>query len=100
MRRKSLDAVSREENVSVHRLTEWCDKVLTGAESALKEHERDARDDEILRLQAKLGEITMEGRWRFRKSVRGTDFSKNELLYERIGQLEGGRPLVRRRSVK
>jgi hypothetical protein len=84
MRGESLDAVSREENVPVHRLTEWRDKVLTGAESALKERERDARDDEIARLKAKVGEITMD----------------NELLYAKIDKLEGGRPLARRRSKK
>ena len=44
----------------MHRLTEWRDKVLMGAESALKERERDARDEEIARLQAKVGEITMD----------------------------------------
>jgi len=65
-------------------LTAWRDKVLMGAESALKERERDARDDEIARLQAKVGEITMA----------------NELLYAKIDKLEGGRPLARRRSKK
>ena len=84
LRGEGLEAVSREENVPVHRLTEWRDKVLMGAESALKERERDARDDEIARLQAKVGEITMD----------------NELLYEKIDKLEGGRPLARRRSKK
>ena len=38
--------------------------------------------DEIARLQAKVGEITMD----------------NELLYEKIDRLEGGRPFARRRS--
>ena len=84
LRGESLEAVSREENVPVHRLTEWRDKVLMGAESALKERERDARDDEIARLQAKVGEITMD----------------NELLYTKIDKLEGGRPLAQRRSKK
>ena len=84
MRGESLEAVSRDLNVPVHRLTAWRDKVLMGAESALKERERDARDDEIARLQAKVGEITMD----------------NELLYEKIDKLEGGRPLARRRSKK
>lgn len=42
---ESLEAVSRAENVPVHRLTEWRDKVLGAAESALKEREPDARDD-------------------------------------------------------
>ena len=58
MRGESLDAVSRDLNVPVHRLTEWRDKVLMSAESALKERERE-RDEEIARLQAKVGEVTM-----------------------------------------
>ena len=81
MRGESLDAVSRDLNVPVHRLSEWRDRVLMEAESALKERERDDRDDEIARLQAKVGEITMA----------------NELLYAKIDKLEGGRPLARRR---
>jgi hypothetical protein len=82
MRGESQEAVSRDLNVPVHRLSEWRDKVLMAAESALKERERDAREDEIARLQAKVGEITMA----------------NELLYAKIDKLEGGRPLARRRS--
>ena len=82
MRGESLDAVSRDLNVPVHRLSDWRDRVLMAAESALKERERDDRDDEIARLQAKVGEITMA----------------NELLYAKIDKLEGGRPLARRRS--
>ena len=82
LRGESLEAVSREENVPVHRLTEWRDKVLVAAETALKERERDARDDEIARLQAKVGEITMD----------------NELLYAKMDKLETGRPFARRRS--
>lgn len=82
LRGESLEAVSRAENVPVHRLTEWRDKVLGAAESALKERECDARDEEIARLQAKVGEITME----------------NELLYAKVDKLEGGRPFARRRS--
>lgn len=81
---EGIETVSREENVPVHRLTAWRDKVLMGAENALKERERDARDDEIVRLQAKVGEITTD----------------NELLYAKIDKLEGGRPLARRRSKK
>ena len=42
MREESLDTVSRDLNVPVHRLTEWREKVLMGSESALKERERDA----------------------------------------------------------
>lgn len=84
MRGESLDALSRELNVPAHRLSAWRDRVLLAAESALKERERDARDDEIARLKAKVGEITMA----------------NELLYAKIDKLEAGRPLVGRRSRK
>ena len=78
LRGESLEAVSREAGVPVHRLTEWRDKVLGAAESALKERERDARDDEIAQLQAKVGEITMT----------------SERLYAKIDKLEGGRPFA------
>lgn len=56
--------------------------MLLAGESVLKERERDVRDDEIARLQAKVGEITMA----------------NELLYAKIDKLEAGRPLARGRS--
>lgn len=84
MRGESLDALSRELNLPAHRLSQWRDRVLVAAESALKERERDARDEEIERLKSKVGEITMA----------------NELLCEKIGRLEAGRPLVGRRSRK
>jgi hypothetical protein len=78
---ESLEAVSRDLNVAVHRLSEWRDRMLMAAESARKKRERDGRDDEIARLQAKVGEIPMA----------------NALLYAKIDKLEGGRTLARRR---
>ena len=53
----------------------------------MRERERDSRDEEMLRLKAKLGEVTMA----------------NELLEPKIAVLgsrhvSNGRPLVRRRS--
>ena len=47
----------------------------------MKERERDGRDEDLLRLRAKLGEVTMA----------------NELLEQKIAALEGSRPLGRRR---
>ena len=64
------------------RLIEWRDRALAGAATALKERERDDRDDEIARLTSKVGEITMD----------------NELLYAKIAALEGKCPLAHRRS--
>jgi hypothetical protein len=84
MRGESLEALSRDLNLPAHRLSEWRDRVLIAAESALKERERDARDEEIERLKSKVGEITMA----------------NELLYSKIDRLESGRPLAGRRSRK
>ncbi len=84
LRGESLEVVSRDQNVPAHRLSEWRDAALFGAESALKERDRDARDEEIARLKAKVGEITMT----------------NELLYAKIERLEAGRPFAGRRSRK
>ena len=66
----------------VAKLTEWRDRALAGAASALKERERDDREDEIARLQSKVGEITMD----------------NELLSAKIAAIEAKSPLARRRS--
>ena len=60
LRGEPLDVVAREANVSVAKLTEWRDRALAGAASALKERERDDREDEIARLKSKVGEITMD----------------------------------------
>ena len=79
--RGELELMARETNVSIARLTEWRDRALAGAATALKERERDDRDDEIARLKSKVGEITMD----------------NELLCAKIAALEGKRPLDQRR---
>jgi transposase len=84
LRGEPMELVARETNVPIQKLTEWRDRALAGAASALKERERDDRDDEIARLKAKVGEITMD----------------NELLYSKIDALENKRPLARRRPRK
>ena len=81
LRGQPLELVARETEVSVAKLTEWRERALAGAASALKERERDERDDEIALLKSKVGEITMD----------------NELLYAKIAAMEGKRPLARRR---
>jgi len=81
LRGEALDLVARQTNITVARLTEWRERALSGVATALKERERDGRDDEIVRLKSKVGEITMD----------------NELLYAKIAALEGKRPLARRR---
>ena len=48
LRGEALEMVSRELNVPAHRLSQWRDRVLEAGMSALKQQERDARDDEIV----------------------------------------------------
>jgi putative transposase len=57
LRGEPLETVARELNVTVARLSEWRDRALVAAEAAMKERERDSRDEELLRLKAKLGEV-------------------------------------------
>src|SRR6516162_2146109 len=73
LRGESLELVARETNVSIARLTEWRERALAGAATALKERERDDRDDEIARLKSKVGEITIVAvcRWALRGGIRG-----------------------------
>src|SRR5918998_894419 len=78
LRGEPPETVARELDVTAARLSEWRGRALVGAEAAMKERERDGRDEELLRLKAKLGEVTMA----------------NELLERKIGALEGGRPLA------
>src|SRR3954466_15914090 len=82
LRGEPLETLARELNVTAAATSEWRDPPLVPAEAAMKERERGGRDEELLRLKAKLGEVTMA----------------NELLEQKIAALEGGRPLGRRRS--
>jgi hypothetical protein len=67
----------RRIGITVAKLTDWRNRALAGAATALKKRERDDRDDEIARLKSKVGEITMD----------------NELLNAKIATKEGKRPL-------
>ena len=71
LRGEPLELVVRETNVSIARLSEWRDRALTGAVTALKERERDDRDDEIARLKAKVGLAALEAWLRGLKSTVG-----------------------------
>jgi transposase len=82
LRGEPLETLARELNLTAARLSEWRDRALAAAEAAMKERERDRRDEDMLRLKAKLGEVTMA----------------NELLERKIAALEGGRPLGCRKS--
>ena len=82
LRGETLDTVSREMGVTAGRLSQWRDDVLAGAQASLKSRPEDERDEEIRRLRAKIGEITMD----------------NEVLVERCRIQGVARPLAERRS--
>src|SRR3954449_1483771 len=82
LRGEDLELVSRELGVTAAELSGWRDQFLAGGEASLESRPADARDAEIGRLQAKVGELTMTA----------------ELLEAKIGRLETARPLARRRS--
>jgi hypothetical protein len=82
LRGEDLALVSRELGVAAAELSGWRDALLAGGEVSLKSRPADARDAEIDRLQAKVGELTMA----------------TELLEAKIERLEGHRPLAHRRS--
>ena len=79
---ESLEVLSRELRVTAAELSGWREAFLAGGASALKVRETDQRDEEIIRLKAKIGDLTMA----------------NELLDAKIDKLEGGVPLRLRRS--
>ena len=82
LRGEDLELVSRGLGVTAAELSGWRDAFLAGGEASLKSRPADARDAEIGRLEAKVGELTMTA----------------ELLEAKIGRLETARPLARRRS--
>jgi hypothetical protein len=81
LRGEDLELVSRELGVTAAERSGWRDRFLAGGEASLKCRPADARDAEIDRRQAKVGELTMTA----------------ELLEAKIERLEALRPLARRR---
>ena len=83
LRGEDLDALSRELGVAAGTIAQWREQFLAGGQAAVRRRPADERDDELGRLRAKVGELTME----------------NELLRERARRAEGdGGPFGRRRS--
>ena len=82
LRGEDLDALSRELGVTAGTIAQWRELFLASGQAGLKSRVADERDDEVGRLRAKIGELTME----------------NELLRERARRAEVGGPFGRRRS--
>ena len=81
LRGEDLDTLSRELGVVAATLSSWRDAFLDGGTAAMKSRPADDRDELVARLQAKVGQLTMD----------------NELLGARCQHLESGRPFVSRR---
>jgi hypothetical protein len=81
-RGEDLDALSRELGVTAATLRAWEKEFMSGGEANLKSRAASAQDEEIGRLKAMIGELTM----------------RNELVRERCRAMEEGRPLGLRRS--
>ena len=83
LRGEDLDTLSRELGVTAATLSGWRDAFLDGGTAAMKSRPTDDRDEEVARLRAKVGQLTMDV----------------ELLGTKCQHLEAGRPfLTRRRS--
>jgi hypothetical protein len=80
LRGEPLDVLSRELQVGAAQLSQWRETFLAAGSQGLSS--RPSQDDsEVIRLNAKIGELTMA----------------NELLNQKIDHMEQGRPLARRR---
>jgi Helix-turn-helix domain len=82
LRGEGLDALSRELGVTAATIAGWRDRFLASGQAGLRSRPADERDEEIARLRAKVGEITMD----------------NELLRERARRAEANSPFGPRRS--
>ena len=78
LRGESLELLARELGVTAAALAGWREDFLAAGQAALKSRPADDRDEEIARLRAKVGELTMD----------------NELLLQRC---QADRPFVPRR---
>jgi len=81
-RGEDLELLSREYGVTAARLSQWREGFLAAGQLGLQERPPDEREEQLGRLQAKVGELTMA----------------KELLEYKIVQLERGLPFARRRS--
>ncbi len=82
LRGEPLDALSRDLGVTAATLAQWRDRFLAAGQAGVRSRPADARDEDLARLRAKIGELTMA----------------NELLRERAERAEAGHPFASRRS--
>ena len=84
LRGNDLDLVSREAGITAAQVSKWRDQFVVGGQAGLKSRATDGRDDELARLKALVGDLTM----------------RLELSREAVQRLRGGAPLATRRSTR
>jgi Transposase len=82
LRGEDIETLSRELGVTAATLSGWREQSLIGMEVNLKAREADVENEETQRLKSLVADLSMS----------------NELLREKIHQMEAGRPLAWRRS--
>jgi len=82
LRGEDLDTVSRELGVTAAALAGWREAFLAGGQANLKSREPDARDEEVGRLKALVGDLTL----------------RLDLSREAVRRLRADAPLASRRS--
>ncbi len=60
LRGEALDALSRELGVTAATLAHWRDQFFAGGQTAVRSRPADVRDEDLARLRAKIGELTLE----------------------------------------
>lgn len=84
LRGDDLDLVSREAGITAATVSEWRDQFVASGQAGLKSRATDGRDDELVRLKALVGDLTM----------------RLELSREAVQRLRGGSPLAPGRSTR
>jgi transposase len=84
LRGDDLDLVSREAGITAVKVSEWRDQFVASGQAELKSQAADGHDDDLVRLKALVGDLTM----------------RLELSREAVQRLRGGAPLATGRSTR
>jgi len=84
LRGDDLDLVSREAGITAATVSEWRDQFVASGQAGLKSRATDGHDDELVRLKALVGDLTM----------------RLELSREAVQRLRGGAPLATGKSTR
>ncbi len=84
LRGDDLDLVSREAGITTAKVPEWRNQFVASGQAGLKSRDADGLDDEVARLKALVGDLTM----------------RLELSREAVQRLRGGVPLATGRSTR